>query len=159
MRTSWRKNAVESIRACEATEADNRMSSNRAFFIFYSLFAAKILFFFEMCKFIRKIFAYIRKKQYLCSRFLINARGKLAEWSIAAVLKTVDLQGFGGSNPSLSASKTKTCLSEFTQASRFLLYLHRMPSADCWDYEEIPHFPQKLQINLHNSEKSSNFAR
>ena len=29
--------------------------------------------------------------------------GKMAEWSIAAVLKTVDLQGFGGSNPSLSA--------------------------------------------------------
>lgn len=29
--------------------------------------------------------------------------GKLAEWSIAAVLKTVVLQGTGGSNPSLSA--------------------------------------------------------
>ena len=29
--------------------------------------------------------------------------GKMAEWSIAAVLKTVDLKGFGGSNPSLSA--------------------------------------------------------
>ena len=28
--------------------------------------------------------------------------GKLAEWSIAAVLKTVELQGSGGSNPSLS---------------------------------------------------------
>ena len=26
-----------------------------------------------MCKFIRKIFAYIRKKQYLCSRFLIES--------------------------------------------------------------------------------------
>ena len=32
------------------------------------------------------------------------ALGKLAEWSIAAVLKTVELQGSGGSNPSLSAS-------------------------------------------------------
>ena len=30
-------------------------------------------------------------------------KGKMAEWSIAAVLKTVDLKGFGGSNPSLSA--------------------------------------------------------
>ena len=30
--------------------------------------------------------------------------GKLAEWSIAAVLKTVEPQGSGGSNPSLSAS-------------------------------------------------------
>ena len=29
--------------------------------------------------------------------------GEMAEWSIAAVLKTVDLQGSGGSNPSLSA--------------------------------------------------------
>ena len=27
----------------------------------------------------------------------------MAEWSIAAVLKTVELQGSGGSNPSLSA--------------------------------------------------------
>ena len=31
--------------------------------------------------------------------------GKLAEWSIAAVLKTVVLQGTGGSNPSLSAEE------------------------------------------------------
>ena len=29
--------------------------------------------------------------------------GEVAEWSIAAVLKTVVLQGTGGSNPSLSA--------------------------------------------------------
>ncbi len=32
-------------------------------------------------------------------------QGKMAEWSIAAVLKTVDLRGSGGSNPSLSAKK------------------------------------------------------
>ena len=31
--------------------------------------------------------------------------GELAEWSNAAVLKTVDLNGSGGSNPSLSAAK------------------------------------------------------
>ena len=31
--------------------------------------------------------------------------GELAEWSNAAVLKTVDLNGSGGSNPSLSAVK------------------------------------------------------
>ncbi len=31
------------------------------------------------------------------------APGEMAERSIAAVLKTVDLQGSGGSNPSLSA--------------------------------------------------------
>ena len=31
----------------------------------------------------------------------------MAEWSIAAVLKTVELRGSGGSNPSLSATKKK----------------------------------------------------
>ena len=31
--------------------------------------------------------------------------GELAEWSNAAVLKTVELKGSGGSNPSLSAIK------------------------------------------------------
>lgn len=31
--------------------------------------------------------------------------GKLAEWSIAAVLKTVDCHRSGGSNPSLSAER------------------------------------------------------
>ncbi|MFM9423195.1 MAG: hypothetical protein RIR06_1656, partial [Bacteroidota bacterium] len=30
-------------------------------------------------------------------------RGEMAEWSIAAVLKTVDCNRSGGSNPSLSA--------------------------------------------------------
>ena len=34
--------------------------------------------------------------------------GELAEWSNAAVLKTVDLNGSGGSNPSLSAEKRHT---------------------------------------------------
>ena len=34
--------------------------------------------------------------------------GELAEWSNAAVLKTVDLNGSGGSNPSLSAQKWLT---------------------------------------------------
>ena len=31
--------------------------------------------------------------------------GEMAEWSNAAVLKTVDLNGSGGSNPSLSAER------------------------------------------------------
>ena len=31
--------------------------------------------------------------------------GRMAEWSIAAVLKTVELQGSGGSNPSPSAKQ------------------------------------------------------
>ncbi len=33
--------------------------------------------------------------------------GEVAEWSIAAVLKTVDLRGSGGSNPSLSAKANR----------------------------------------------------
>ena len=33
--------------------------------------------------------------------------GELAEWSIAAVLKTVEPRGSGGSNPSLSAKEYK----------------------------------------------------
>ena len=37
-----------------------------------------------------------------------NNIGELAEWSNAAVLKTVDLNGSGGSNPSLSAEKGVT---------------------------------------------------
>ena len=32
-------------------------------------------------------------------------KGEMAEWSIAAVLKTVELRGSGGSNPSLSAKR------------------------------------------------------
>ncbi len=40
-----------------------------------------------------------RKKVYFCTR----KQGEMAEWSIAAVLKTVVLRGTGGSNPSLSA--------------------------------------------------------
>ena len=35
------------------------------------------------------------------------APGKMAEWSNAAVLKTVDLHGSGGSNPSLSAQSSR----------------------------------------------------
>ena len=41
-------------------------------------------------------------KPIFCSTFV---PGEVAEWSIAAVLKTVELRGSGGSNPSLSAVK------------------------------------------------------
>ena len=40
---------------------------------------------------------------YFCS-------GDMAEWSIAAVLKTVKPKGFGGSNPSVSARATDSRL-------------------------------------------------
>ena len=66
--------------------------------------------------FCRKIWR-LKKKPYLCIAFENKASqkelGEMAEWSIAAVLKTVVLRGTGGSNPSLSAeSKTK----DFTKA-------------------------------------------
>ena len=41
-------------------------------------------------------------ESFFCSTFV---PGEVAEWSIAAVLKTVELRGSGGSNPSLSAVK------------------------------------------------------
>ena len=46
-------------------------------------------------------FGKTKKGSYFC------ALGEMAEWSIAAVLKTVDLHGSGGSNPSPSAKQTK----------------------------------------------------
>ena len=50
------------------------------------------------------------------------SKGEMAEWSIAAVLKTVELRGSGGSNPSLSAKKRK----EFREGAPFLfLRRHR----------------------------------
>ena len=45
-----------------------------------------------------RTFASLLKTSTLEKRF-----GEMAEWSIAAVLKTVVLRGTGGSNPSLSA--------------------------------------------------------
>ena len=48
---------------------------------------------------------------YLCIAFENKASqkefGEMAEWSIAAVLKTVVLRGTGGSNPSLSATNAE----------------------------------------------------
>ena len=50
----------------------------------------------------------IKKELYLCNAFEkamhFLMHGEMAEWSIAAVLKTVELRGSGGSNPSLSAT-------------------------------------------------------
>ena len=49
----------------------------------------------------------------------------MAEWSIAAVLKTVVLRGTGGSNPSLSAklANGSTCLSDLP-----LVFLYTYPT-------------------------------
>ena len=51
----------------------------------------------------------------------------MAEWSIAAVLKTVDLNGSGGSNPSLSANKNKKWRRIHSNAI-FRFYLQRPAS-------------------------------
>ena len=55
-----------------------------------------------------------KKTFYLCNAFENRKRvlfekniGEVAEWSIAAVLKTVELRGSGGSNPSLSAERSE----------------------------------------------------
>ena len=45
----------------------------------------------------------------------------MAEWSIAAVLKTVELRGSGGSNPSLSAKKGENRI-----AMRFSPFLYAL---------------------------------
>ncbi len=45
--------------------------------------------------------------------------GEVVEWSITAVLKTVELKGSGGSNPSLSAKHKKISV----QASLTLIFL------------------------------------
>ena len=52
--------------------------------------------------------------------------GELAEWSMAAVLKTVELKGSGGSNPSLSAKKRLI----FQTLFDFSLYLHTMKARE-----------------------------
>ena len=43
--------------------------------------------------------SYFKKGMYICNRI-----GEMAEWSNAAVLKTVEGHASGGSNPSFSAS-------------------------------------------------------
>ena len=53
-----------------------------------------------------------KNKSYLCiafekEHFYKGSFGEMAEWSIAAVLKTVVLRGTGGSNPSLSATNAE----------------------------------------------------
>ena len=50
------------------------------------------------CIFLGNSFCVVVFLLYICTRI-----GEMAEWSIAAVLKTVDCHRSGGSNPSLSA--------------------------------------------------------
>src|SRR5690606_6800266 len=54
-------------------------------------------------KLIRLIFSTVSNKFWRENKNFYFCRGELAEWSNAAVLKTVNCHRFGGSNPSLSA--------------------------------------------------------
>ena len=55
---------------------------------------------------VEKKFVRNKKSAYLCTRNRnTTSIGEMAEWSIAAVLKTVEGNTSGGSNPSLSARK------------------------------------------------------
>lgn len=53
-----------------------------------------------------KIFCIIHEEFYICTTENGTSVffGEMAEWSIAAVLKTVDCNRSGGSNPSFSAT-------------------------------------------------------
>ena len=51
-------------------------------------------------------FAYSKIMRTFATHLRNKSTGEMAEWSIAAVLKTVELRGSGGSNPSLSAELT-----------------------------------------------------
>ena len=55
------------------------------------------------------VFVGSKKNSHLCTAltemYSRGEFGRMAEWSNAAVLKTVDLHGSGGSNPSSSANR------------------------------------------------------
>ena len=57
--------------------------------------------------------------------------GEVAEWSIAAVLKTVDPQGSGGSNPSLSAINFLQ-IERVAERRLFVVYEGVMPYMVVW---------------------------
>ena len=64
--------------------------------------------------------------------------GEMAEWSIAAVLKTVELRGSGGSNPSLSATRK-----DFTESCD-LSQLFCIEDGHLQIYLRVPFFNRKV---------------
>ena len=82
-------------------------------------------------------------------------KGEMAEWSIAAVLKTVELRGSGGSNPSLSAKRLQSdCKMVVTEA-----FKTRVNRCRIWSYNDFSlyavHRPDGLPLgsNRHQSVK------
>ena len=70
-------------------------------------------------------------------------KGEVAEWSIAAVLKTVDLQGSGGSNPPFSApEKRKPCsFAGFFVSIPLLTETHKAEQGFCLLQQGFAHVP------------------
>ena len=64
---------------------------------------------------------------WLRKNAILLSFGEVAEWSIAAVLKTVELRGSGGSNPSLSARPRSKKVSR----NRYLLFLYLWRKFTC----------------------------
>ena len=56
-----------------------------------------------------------------------NKSGEVVEWSITAVLKTVELRGSGGSNPSLSARNN---MNEADSKGQLFFHLSSCPVAE-----------------------------
>ena len=74
---------------------------------------------------------------------LYNHLGEMAEWSIAAVLKTVEGHTSGGSNPSLSANnKDKTAASQ-QLAAVLILYTYK-------NTYKLPDNPSPIQMRLYH---------
>ena len=58
----------------------------------------------------------------------------MAEWSIATVLKTVDCQRSGGSNPSLSAHKNSPLVGAFLLIINRLFIQESLKNRPVWVY-------------------------
>ena len=79
------------------------------------------------------------------------AGGEMAEWSIAAVLKTVDPHGSGGSNPSLSAAICKTIRISKLQ-TQFAVFLFLNAKSNRRYRVKHPLFPKPI-FRLHVLQK------
>ena len=79
----------------------------------------------------------------------------MAEWSIAAVLKTVELRGSGGSNPSLSAINLDNQLvtrivheKVHESIQNWLLFLYLYPKrSPTWEKPDFNIVPEKIRAS------------
>ena len=73
--------------------------------------------------------------------------GEMAEWSIAAVLKTVEVRASGGSNPSLSAKQTSKIVKSTVNQTITVLFDFRRIAKKC-DFGQLK--PAKSLTHLKN---------